>query len=227
MSLKVSEDSTQFPILEAGEHLGICYSIVDAGTREEQYMDNPPKLRKLIFVTWEIPALTLDDGRPKATGKKYTASLNENSALYKDLVTWRGKPFTNEELKSFDVSKMIGAPANLHVEHYEDKNGKKRAGLKAIFKPDVFKTTETINDPVIFDLDVYCEFVSGSTDEATVAMSETFDKIPEWLQEIIKDSIEYKAVADKMPVQDDSSPTASGGLSDLVKEEDEDEKIPF
>ena len=227
MGLKVSENATQFQILEAGEHLGVCYSIVDAGTREEQYMDNPPKLRKVIYVTWEVPSQEMDDGSgPLATGKKYTASLNENSALYKDLVTWRGKPFSSDELSGFDVSKMVGAPANLHIEHYETQDGKQRAGLKAIFKPDEFKITKTINDPVVFDLDVYCEYVIGTTNEQTVGMSEVFDKIPEWLQEIVKESIEYKSASAKAPAKAESSPTASGGLSELVKDEEE-ENIPF
>jgi hypothetical protein len=57
-------------------------------------------------------------------------------------------------------------------------------------------------------------------------MSEVFDKIPEWLQEIIKDSIEYKSASAKAPVKEESSPTASGGLSELVKDT-EDENIPF
>ena len=45
------------------------------------------------------------------------------------------KSFTKEELDGFDLDKMIGAPANLEIEHNANGN----ARVKAIFKPDEFK----------------------------------------------------------------------------------------
>jgi hypothetical protein len=133
MTLKISADKPEFEVLSAGEYLAVCYKIIDAGTREETWKDNPPKKRKVIFVTWEIPSQTLDDGRPFSIGKKYTASLNENATLYKDLVTWRGRPFTNEDLQGFDVSRMIGAPAMLHIEHTEQPS---ESGLSSLVKDE-------------------------------------------------------------------------------------------
>tara|TARA_R100001530_G_scaffold95674_1_gene66540 strand:+ start:2239 stop:2910 length:672 start_codon:yes stop_codon:yes gene_type:complete len=223
MALKISAEKSEFEVLPAGEHLGVCYKIIDAGTREETWKDNPPKKRKAIFVTWEIPSQTLADGRPFSIGKKYTASLNENATLYKDLVTWRGKPFSNEDLQGFDVSKMVGAPATLHVEHTDEG----RARIKAIFKPDEFKITDTINDAVIFDMDVYCDEFNGNSSAESKAMCEVFDAIPEWQQNLIHESFEFIAVADKAPVKEEPQPTASAGLSNLVKDDDDDVEIPF
>tara|TARA_R100000687_G_C6446519_1_gene163133 strand:+ start:1467 stop:2126 length:660 start_codon:yes stop_codon:yes gene_type:complete len=219
MTLKISADKPEFEVLSAGEYLAVCYKIIDAGTREETWKDNPPKKRKVIFVTWEIPSQTLDDGRPFSIGKKYTASLNENATLYKDLVTWRGRPFTNEDLQGFDVSRMIGAPAMLHIEHTDEG----RARVKAIFKPDEFKVTKTINDPTIFDLDIYCNEFNGNSNEQSKAACEVFSTLPEWQQGLIHESFEYQAVADKAPV---NSEQPSAGLSSLVKDEEEVD-IPF
>jgi|TARA_R110002124_G_scaffold221463_1_gene387028 hypothetical protein len=221
MALKISAENTDFEVLEAGEHIGVCYKIIDAGTREETWKDNPPKKRKSIFVTWEVPSQPLADGRPFSISKKYTASLNENATLYKDLVTWRGRPFSNEDLKGFDVSKMVGAPAMLHVEHTDEG----RARIKAIFKPDNFKITETVNPKVIFDLDVYCNEFNGKSDDESKKMCEMFDTIPEWQQGLIHESFEFIAASKSAPVP--IQPTASAGLSSLVEETVEEIEIPF
>ena len=53
MGLNLKAEGNDYETLSAGEHLGVCYRIVDLGTREEQYKENPPKKRTLIHVTWE------------------------------------------------------------------------------------------------------------------------------------------------------------------------------
>ena len=215
MTLTIS--GNQFETLPVGTFLGVCYKIVDFGTREEIWQDQEPAKRKKIHVTWEIPSELMDDGRPFAVSKTYNATLHEKANLHKDLVTWRGKPFSEEDLLGFDVSKMIGAPAMLHVEHTD--KGKPR--IKAIFKPDEFKLTKTINDPVIFDLDHYCNEFNGNHDERSKAAGEVFENLLEWQQNLIKESFEYQAVA----VNTEQKPT-TGGLSSFVKEEDHVD-IPF
>ena len=212
MGLNLKAESNDFEQLSSGESLGVCYRIVDLGTREEQYKDNPPKKRTLIHVTWETKDNLMSDGRPFAIGRSYTASLNENATFYKDLVTWRGKPFSEEELKGFDVSKMLGAPANLHIEH----NDEGKARIKNIFKPDNFKKTETSNESFVFDLDVYCNEFNGNTSDETKAMCDVFEQLPEWQQNLIHDSYEYLAASDSTkPVVED------------VVDPDFDDDIPF
>ena len=55
MSLTVSSGETEYETVPAGQHLAVCYRIIDAGTREEQYKDNPPKKRHSVFLYWELP----------------------------------------------------------------------------------------------------------------------------------------------------------------------------
>ena len=182
MGLNLKAEQTEYEQPEVGEQLGVCYRIVDLGTREEQYKDNPPKKRTLV--------------------------------LYKDLVNWRGKPFSDEELGGFDVSKMIGAPANLFIEHNDD--GKAR--IKNIFKPDVFKKTDTINDSLVFDLEVYCNEFNGNSSDETKAMCDVFDQLMEWQQNLIEESYEFQAANSSKPVQKEE---VSDDPSDF------DDEIPF
>ena len=219
MGLTIKSDSKEFEALPEGQHIGVCYKIIDQGSRNETYprdaepnSDNTKK-RKTLGVTWEIPEQKMADGRPMSISKTYTASLNENSTLYKDLVTWRGKSFTKEELEGFDIDKMIGAPANLEIEHVDG-----RARVKAIFKPDEFKKTDTINAGMIFDLDVYCEEFSGDSTEKTKAMCDIFDSLPEWQQNLLEESFELKGAKESGTSFETSKPTSSG-LADLAKDE--------
>ena len=219
MGLTIKSDSKEFEALPEGQHIGVCYKIIDQGSRNETYprdaepnSDNTKK-RKTLNVTWEIPEQKMADGRPMSISKTYTASLNENSTLYKDLVTWRGKSFTKEELEGFDIDKMIGAPANLEIEHVDG-----RARVKAIFKPDEFKKTDTINAGMIFDLDVYCEEFSGDSTEKTKAMCDIFDSLPEWQQTLLEESFELKGAKESGTSFETSKP-ASSGLADLAKDE--------
>lgn len=232
MSLTIKSDSKEFEALPEGQHLGVCYKIIDQGSRNETYprdaepnSDNTKK-RKTLIVTWEIPEQKMTDGRPMSISKTYTASLNENATLYKDLVTWRGKSFTKEELDGFDLDKMIGAPANLEIEHNANGN----ARVKAIFKPDEFKKTETVNAGIIFDLDVYCEEFSGDSTEQTKAMCDIYDGLPEWQQNLIEESFELKGAKESGSTFETSEP-AKSGLADLAKDEPvktvTDEDIPF
>ena len=232
MGLTIKSDSKEFEALPEGQHIGVCYKIIDQGSRNETYprdaepnSDNTKK-RKTLSVTWEIPEQKMSDGRPMSISKTYTASLNENATLYKDLVTWRGKSFTKEELDGFDLDKMIGAPANLEIEHNANGN----ARVKAIFKPDEFKKTETVNAGIIFDLDVYCEEFSGDSTEQTKAMCDIYDGLPEWQQNLIEESFELKGAKESGSTFETSEP-AKSGLADLAKDEPvktvTDEDIPF
>lgn len=212
MSLTVSSGESDYEVVPAGQHLAVCYRLVDAGTREEQYKDNPPKKRHVLFVYWELPEVKMGDGRPFTISKKYTLTLNENGTLFKDLKTWRGKSFTQEELKGFDLLNVLGVSALLEVEHSDE--GKAR--VVSVFKPDGgAKKTETENEQQAFDID---EYAKGDP-----KMIEIFGSFPEWMQGMIEESFEVSAA---MKQAGNSASTSSGGLDEFKKEVSEDE-IPF
>ena len=226
MALRISGETSDYEPLPAGEHVAVCYRVVDFGSREEQWLDNPPKKRTTLHITWEVPDVKLDDGRPYSISKTYTASLNENAALYKDLVTWRGKPFSTKELELFDVSKLIGMPANLHIEQTTTDNVV-RARIKGVFRPEEFKQTATVNEQQVFDLEVYCKEFNGNSSAETKAMCDLFDSLPTWQQTKIEESFQLQAAKEKDEVKTE---TPQKGLADLANEEKKEElndDIPF
>ena len=187
MALTVSASSGgSFIQVPAGMHLAMCYRIIDLGTQKTEYQGQVRHVPKVLF-QFEIhsedeegnPLLT-SDGKPLSTSKSFSLSLNERSALRKDLQTWRGKEFTPEELKSFNLENVLGAWAMLSVVHSE-YNGKTYANIENINPvPQTVKKAglpEAINKTAIF-----------SIRDADMALFETFgdgikakiEASPEW-----------------------------------------------
>ena len=180
-----------FKKVPPGAYIGRCYSLIDLGTQLStgQYGD---KLQHKIRLSWELfgedeqgQPLTVDvDGKemPMTISKSYTVSLAEKSNLRKDLAAWRGRDFTDEEAKSFDVSKLLGAycMVNVTISERDGKSYTNVAGLTPL--PGALKNSKPapVHDNIIFDLD--------APDMAVLA------KMHEKVQEVIKKSPEFAQI---------------------------------
>lgn len=105
-----------------GPHSAVCCDIVDLGIWQDQYPGKAPRnVRKirLVFQTEE----KREDGLRFTVGRMFTASLGEKANLRKFLESWRGVPFTPEQLAGFNLVKLIGAPAMIQVKHSTRKGG--------------------------------------------------------------------------------------------------------
>ena len=165
--------------------------LVDLGTQKVEFAGEIKHQRKLLL-TWEVfgedehgVPLTVEgqDGKevPMSVSKRYTASMNERSRLRADLEAWRGKPFTVEELKSFDVRRVLGTYCMLNVIEQDADNGKTYSNIQSItpLPAALAKAKPRSDTPLVaFDLDQW--------DQAT------FDAFHESLQRTIMDSKEFK-----------------------------------
>jgi hypothetical protein len=127
MSLTLKQTTEDFPILPEGQYIARCFKVIDLGTQTIEW-NGEEKLQPKVMVSWEVLEDTsgnkpmMNDGRPFAISKTYTASLSERANLYQDLVAWRGRAFTNEELLGFDISKLLGAYCQIQVIHSKGKD---------------------------------------------------------------------------------------------------------
>ena len=90
--------------------------MVDLGIWKDQFPGRASRdVRKirLLFQTDE----RREDGQRFTVGRMFTASLGEKANLRKFLESWRGVPFTEEQLRGFNMVKLIGAPALIQVKH--------------------------------------------------------------------------------------------------------------
>lgn len=177
-----------FKRVPAGAYIGRCYSLIDLGTQltTGQYGE---KMQHKIRIGWELfgedengEPLTVDvDGKtmPMTISKSYTVSLHEKSGLRKDLAAWRGKDFTDEEAKGFDVSKLIGAYCMVNVTT-GDTNGKTYSNVAGLTPlPGALKNAKPapVHEHVLFDLDKPDMAVFNSFHEK---LQGAIQRAPEW-----------------------------------------------
>ena len=205
MSLMASEENTsKFPPLDAGTYLARAYGLIDLGV---QHSDAYDKDQHKILIMWELPTETVDTENGVETrvlSKQYTCSLGEKATLRKDLEAWRGRKFSDEELKGFDLRNIVGAPCQLSVVPTE-KNGKTYPNIGAVVSiPKGTMVPDAVHSRIIFDMDEEGAF-------------QAMEILPEWIQNRIKESVNYKELLANRPL--DVKPE---DFSDLTSDD-----IPF
>jgi hypothetical protein len=74
----------------------------------------------------------MNDGRPFGIFKNYTLSWSEKANLRLDLQSWRGKPFTQEEMRKFDLKNVLGAWCMLNVIERQGTDGNMYANVNGV-----------------------------------------------------------------------------------------------
>ena len=133
----VAKDSGDFISVPPGMHLARCYRIIDQGTQKTEF-NGEEKYQRKVMIQFEIHSeddagkpLVTSDGKPLSIAKTFTLTLSENSNLRKDLQMWRGREFTAQELRGFELKNVLGAWAMLSVIHKES-GGKVYSNIAAI-----------------------------------------------------------------------------------------------
>lgn len=187
--------------IEAGAHAAICDMVVDLGVQPSPGGQFAPK--RTVVLRFQIPSIRVEitrDGEtkdlPAVISRTVGLSLNEKSTLYALLTAWRGKSFTPDELKKFDLGKVAGKPAFINVTH-ATKNDRTYANLTSIMP-----MPKGMPAPVLEG-----EALVYSTDAPDPAI---FDKLPEWMQDKIANRI---VDAPKAAPKADRAPTPAGGES--------------
>jgi len=127
----VASSGPTFTPAPSGTHAAVCCDVIDLGTVTVTYANATKKQHK-VWICWQI-AEDQDDGKPFLVRKRYTLSLHEKSSLRKDLESWRGRAFTEEELKGFDLEVLISVPALLNIIHAA-KGGSTYANVASIMR---------------------------------------------------------------------------------------------
>lgn len=182
--IATSNGSTNFEPIATGNYPARCYSMIHIGTVDEVILGTTKTLNK-VRVTWELPSelkvFKEENGeQPHVISKEFTLSMHEKATLRNFLKNWRGKDFSEEEAKSFDIEKLIGAPCMLNITHKKSKDGTKTyAEIGSISTmPKGFPCPEQINPSFVW---TYEDFDS-----------EKFNSLPDFLKAKMVNSVEYK-----------------------------------
>lgn len=179
--------------IEAGAYAAVCDMIVDVGVQPSPGGQYAPK--RTVLLRFQIPEVRVEftkDGEtrslPAVISRTVGLSLNEKSTLYGLLTSWRGRAFTQDELKKFDLGKVAGKPAFINVTH-SVKGDRTYANLTSIMPLPKSMTAPALEG----------EALVFSTDAPN---PDVFDKLPTWVQDKIANRIvEAKAAPQKPAAQ--------------------------
>jgi hypothetical protein len=195
--------------LEAGAYAAVCDMIVDLGVQPSPGGQFAPK--RTLMVRFQIPSERVEITKngetkslPAVISRTLGLSLNEKATLRQLLQSWRGKAFTPEELKRFDLANVLGKPAFINVTH-SVKGEKTYANLTSIMPlPKGMPAPTLEGDALIY-----------STDAPDSAV---FDKLPEWVQD---------KIANRIVDAPKFAPTPKAAAAPAAAEEFKDDALTF
>jgi hypothetical protein len=177
MALTVSAtEQTAFELPPAGAVAARCNRVIDLGSQESSY-EGKLKMQRKVLLSWELAELRTD-GSPFTISRRFGLSMHEHAALRAFLQAWRGRPFSDEELRGFDLRNLINAPCLLNIGHVE-RSGKQYSNILSISPmPKGMAAPELAGPAVLFDIDDpdALDTLEGLSDN----LQSTITASPEW-----------------------------------------------
>lgn len=127
----IAKAGANYEAAPAGAHPAVCVDVVDLGVMETTFGGKTTKGHK-VNVVWQIDERN-SYGKYFQVRRRYTLSLHKKASLRKDLESWRGRPFTDEELRGFDLEALIGIPCLLSVVQ-ETSDGSVYANVNGVMR---------------------------------------------------------------------------------------------
>lgn len=216
MSLFVEErGSNIIPPLAEDSYPAVCVAVIDMG---EQYSQAYEKWSRKVGIGWEIIGETVTiDGQsvPRTFYTTYTASLSSKGTLRKDLVSWRGRDFTPEELRRFDLRNILGKPCFLQIVHKKSPDGSRvYMNLAAVTKiPRGYPAPQATLPLLTYDID--------QDDPAVLA------QVPDWIAQKVRDSRTFEAKMDDLDADRKAAPEQELEKPELTELPGDEVELPF
>jgi len=150
----IAKEGSSFEPAPEGVFPARCIWVIDLGTQISDGIFGHSEKHQM-YVNWELVEETTTSGQPLTIGAFFTVSLNPKGNLRPTLESWRGRAFTPDELKGFDIAKLINAPCLISVKHQPKADGSGiRAQVSGVMAPMKGQTIGPARDPsILIDLD--------------------------------------------------------------------------
>ena len=174
------EGGGDYEPVDAGNHHGVCYRYYDLGTQHSEMFNKD--IHKVLII-WELPEERIEyegENKPRVISKEYSLSLHKKSNLRKDLESWRGVSFTDQELEGFSLDKILGVNGMINIIHNskDDRVYANIASLSPLMKSMTKKNPE---------LEVYgWSFANDGPDQLPA-------DVPDWIKDKIQNSLEWQS----------------------------------
>lgn len=202
MPIAKSSGGTFQPAPE-GTFVARCFGVISLGTQPQTNSMYSPTFK--VMLMWELPTETITMDKelvPMVVSKEYTLSIGKKANLRKDLESWRGRAFTDEELAGFAVEKVIGQPCMITIGHQKTERG---VYAKVMNVAKVLKGVEVGGQ---HHKNVHYEIEHGK--------NAAYQSLPEWVRKKIDQCHEWNATHDSEEPQEAAAAT-----------NDTDNEVPF
>ena len=210
-------ESKNFTLAPAGNHVARCVQVIDKGTQEETFPGKAARHVRKVLIGWELPNAInneLDEPAPFLKWQEYTLNLWERAKLCQHLEAWRGRPFTEDEKKSFDLVNILDKGCMLNIIHRTSQAGRQYAQVTAVTPlPQGVELPPRHGELIYFAID---EWDSAVFDSFTDFLKDQILASPE--------GAEAKAIADGVRPPDDDFPPVDESENYSSSEQD---NIPF
>ena len=184
---EVIGDVGNFTLAPSGNHAAICISVVVIGTVPTKYKGHD-KMQKIVRLGFELPnkrhVFNESKGEePFVVYKEYSLSMGDNSNLKKMIDSWRGEKLTKEEAKKFNIVKLLGCECMCNVVVKTSESSKQYNDIATVSPiPEELTVPAQSNKNTLFNFNLPFK-------------TEAFMSLPEFIQNKIKSSDEYKALS--------------------------------
>lgn len=212
MEIIASNKGIQRELIEPGNYPARCYQMIHIGNVVEIYMGKEKTVDK-ILIGWELPSelkvFNKDKGeQPLVISKDYTLAMNEKANLRKMLASWRGKDFTEEEVKRFNVLNLLGKPCMLNIINRTSKGGSIYNDVGSISPmPKKMECPVQINPNLVL---AYDEFDWN-----------VYESLPDWIKTKIKSSDQFAKI------QQPQHSVLTGNGTDIEEDDSAADDLPF
>lgn len=188
MSLLIqpTEQKAKEPKLPEGTHIARFIQAVDLGRQENKFTKG--EFNNMIRLTFEFPEITKqwaenEPAKPVVYGIEVTSCISEGSNLFKVL---KACDNTITHTEAQDPEAFLGLPFQVNVIHAVSKKGNKYVKLK-----DFAAIPRNPSNPKKYRFDIPEQF-NDSVAYSINAHPRNWDKLQDWLQEIIAGSTTFQ-----------------------------------
>lgn len=199
MSMVASDNGgIEIPKLEGGVYTSISSAMVDLGLQKSEKFKTTQRKFMLIWTIQGEEVEINGEKQARQISKEYSFSLNEKSTLRKDLQSWRGKVFTDEELRGFNLLNVLNVACQLQI-ILEEKNGKQYNNIAGIMSLPKGTKISPLDDVYYFDIE-------------NIETWSNWGRITKWIQERIKKAENFESSGLKKYVEE---------YEEVIKEQEE------
>ncbi len=169
------------PPVAPGTYTAICVHAIEIGEQLTTFQGSKSYKNQELYTFELVGEFVEIDGekKPRTLSKRFNipkSEKTENSGLRKFVESWQGRKFANDEWADFDMNDLVGRECMIGVvlnDSGEYANIDTVMGL-----PKGMSAGTPQSELIRFDIDPWNQ--------------ETFEKLPDWAQEIIKKSTQYQ-----------------------------------